>query len=172
MTGPQRSGTTLGARVLAELTGLEYVDEEHFGVHDCRRFEALLAGSTVRSKGVVIHCPAMSRWVHHYSTEQRCIVFMLRDIDQINASAERVGWNYEPELAKYKDIVLNGARAPMLNVTRGNLVHLTYEYWQQVQRPACKHWLEVHFDTLRGHPLFVPDHQREHFALRQWRVNQ
>lgn len=163
VTGPQRSGTTIGARVLAQETGLEYIDEDDFGVHDCKLFEAIL-----RQPGIVVQCPAMSRWIHHYATEQRCVVFMHRLAHEINASADRVGWNYAPELDKYKSIMLNGATMPMLNITRHNLATVTYMYWQSVQKPACPHSFDLHFDTLRGHPLFVQDHLRKEFTLRQW----
>lgn len=163
VTGPQRSGTTLMAHIIAQEAGLEYRDEESFGVHDCDRFDKLLS---TESK-IVVQCPGMSRWIHHYYQGQRCVVFMLRDAEQVRASAKRIDWNSQPEIDKYKSARFNGGKA---TVMLDNLAELTWFYWDMVQKPECQHWLEVHFDSLRDHKLFVPDSQRVSFEPRQWRV--
>ena len=162
VTGPQRSGTTITARIIAQETGYKYIDEESFGVHDCKRFELLLK----KEHRAVIHCPAMSRWIHIYSDHY--VVFVRRRWQEIVESAKRVGWNYAPELAKYQDIMICGCTTKNgLKITEGNLAAVTYLYWDEVQKPSCPYALDIIYDTLRDHPLFITD--RDNFDIRQWK---
>jgi len=155
VTGPQRSGTTICARMIAHDTRLRYQDEQSFRATD----EAAFHSVAVTAWGVVIQCPGMAHMVHKYAQQDdRAVVFMYRDIDDIMASRERIGWQYnDVELAHY-------------GLTEGNSAQVKYRHWEQVQRAQVANPFDVNYEALVGHPLWLPKDKRRDFKPRQWRV--
>ena len=67
--GPQRSGTTIGARMLAQDLGCRYIDEREHGNHTPRVVELLQSGERV-----VLQAPSMSEAVHDLPQIEHCAV--------------------------------------------------------------------------------------------------
>lgn len=150
VTGPQRSGTTICAQMIAADTGRRYVPEEAFGATDKTRWLALLESE----RGIVVQCPAMCRYIHELSSEI-AVVLMRREPAAILESQQRIHWPHEAdELARY-------GRAT------GNQAVVKYAYFDEAQRPHIKHLFEVHYETLADHPLWLPVEQRVNFGPRQ-----
>ena len=62
VTGPQRAGTTITARMIAHDTGLRYIDESAFAATDEVRWRRVVKSS----ERAVIQCPGMARFCHEF----------------------------------------------------------------------------------------------------------
>jgi hypothetical protein len=158
VTGPQRSGTKFAAEIIADELGLRYVNESAFGVHALDRFWKLL------DERAVIQAPALSAYCHLLPGHV-AVVFMLRDVDEIQASQSRVArWleNEEPrELAKYFRLP-NGESSAAVK----------YDVWRRFQKPAMlsedKLLFELRYpDDVRGHTRYVPPDERQDWMPQQ-----
>lgn len=159
VTGCQRSGTTICARMIAHDTGLTYVDEDDYGTTDREAWGQLVG----RAGGCVIHCPAMARYVTDFGDcDDVVIVWVDRRLADVVASEQRIGWNrgkaVGKERDKYADVPGYSKDLPICQIKR--------RYWAQYQKPAIRHWLEVKYTDLQRHPLWVDD--RADFGPRQW----
>ena len=150
VTGPQRSGTTIGARVLAVELGRTYVDEDEVAVHDVARAEKVLALGSV-----VLQAPGLCHVAH---TFECAVVLMRRSVDAIIRSQQRIGWgaNEGGELTKY------GAAS-------GPVAQVKYGAWDVWQKDQCTAPFELKYEALCGHALWVAPEQRAGFAARQWK---
>lgn len=157
VTGAQRSGTTIAARIVAYETGFTYIDEEDFNVHEKNRFAAMC-----EREQIVIHCPAMARWVHEYgSGEDTAVLWVVRALSDILRSQARIGWDEAPEKLKYRSVT-KSVDKPVAQIKQA--------YWRGYQKNVIPNALEVHYGDLVGHPLWVPKGERGEFEPRQWKV--
>lgn len=159
VTGPQRAGTRICARMIAHDTGLRYIDEENYGTKDLKAWKALITNEA----GIVIHSPAMARWVHEVGRKDTCIVWMTRPVNEIVASQVRVGWAEEAEeKAKYRDVLPS-------SILEMAVAEVKLHYWRMVQRPNVVNWYEVAYKDLAAHSLWVD--KRSEFGARQWKIS-
>lgn len=157
VTGPQRSGTTICARMVAEDTGHEYIDEAVFNVHRWDYLQGILEAWDK----IVVQCPAVAHCIHQVP-DDALVVWMMRPPRDIIASQERIGWKEEPiELAKYRPLI-NG------NFHGAGIAEVKNGFWNVAQKPVIKHWLEVEYDSLAEHPLWVPQELRTDWGPRRW----
>ncbi len=159
VTGPQRSGTRIGAHILAELMGYRYVDEEEFGIHDYTRALEILKGGKV-----VIQAPALCHVAHLMGFP---VVMMRRSLEEIRKSEERVGWrtayggaNLAVELSKYKFGFGWAGGA--------NIAEIKYFAWDNFQKQHCEAAVDLDYSALATHPLWVEAKERELFKPHQW----
>lgn len=161
VTGPQRSGTTIAARMIAHDTGHAYVDESEIHVDNLRLMRLLMRVG----KQVVIQCPGLSRhaheWRHHSGN---LVVWMCRPLEDIVQSQERIGWGHcADELLKYG---LNPREVsdPVALVKQ--------RFWEQSQRPLfvgeLGKYVEQPYGQLAKHFMWVPKKQRQDFRPRQF----
>jgi len=146
VTGPQRSGTRIAAHIIAEDTGYDYVDEGYFGTFKSQRFDELVNGN----ERIVVQCPAVARWIHEYSADDVLVVFMRRDVDDIIASQERIGWTERYEWGELQNY----------DAEDGPIAQVKYDFWERHQKPHVEHWLEIAYESLREHALWVPKDKR------------
>lgn len=90
ITGAQRSGTTICSKMIADIMGDEYdlIDEKDFGTHDEEAFQSLLYDEGK----LIIQAPAQSHTIHRIWNEKIFIIFMVRDIEDIMNSQQRIQW--------------------------------------------------------------------------------
>lgn len=156
VSGPQRSGTTICARMIAQDTGHSLVDESEYQWHDEAHWRQIVQDG----EGIVVHCPAMCHLVHEFGDDERVVVVLMRrDVRAIIASQERISWTEreEPrELAKY-------------GADYGPIALVKYEHWDQVQRDRIpeEQRFEVEYEDLEAHPLWIPREKRVNFGHRQ-----
>lgn len=157
VSGPQRSGTRICAKMIAHDLNYRYVDEGDIGVDSLNR----LWGLWHRQKSFVVQCPALSRYVHLFADDDTAIVFMIRDIDDIVASQKRVGWSWGiPELLRY-DI-------PISQFDVSDPATTKYAFWLESQKHLVgANGFEVKYESLRGHPLWLDKEQRLDFKSSQ-----
>ncbi len=148
VTGPQRAGTRIAAKMIAHDTGLTYIDERAIDTDSLYRL------SDAIHLGGVVQCPAMCRFIHMFGqNEGLAIVMMMRVVEDIIASQKRIGWHWEPiELAYYE--------------TQGVISEVKYHYWLK-QKPMILHPYEVEYESLSEHPLWLPSEERLAFAHDQ-----
>ncbi len=164
VTGPQRSGTRICSKMIAHDTGHRWAPEEEIGGSGRPKLDKLMRND----KRVVVHCPALSSCIQEYGKDNALIVFMRRDLGDIEASENRIGWSggphksellrYETTL-RYKDANLTAKKRPSREIT--------YEYWEEFQRDHVAHWREVEYESLSEHPLWVPKGQRAGWIAHQ-----
>lgn len=159
VTGPQRSGTTIAARIIAAESGLRYVDEDEYGTKDMEAWKKLVA----TGQGLVIQSPAMARWAHEVGDGDVMVVWMERPLADILRSQKRIGWNDGPERAKYKDCEGYHADAPVALIK--------FRFWTVYQMGLIPHAMNLRYSDLAGHPLFVEDEARQEWRPRQWRAS-
>ena len=167
VTGPQRSGTTIAAHILAEELEYEYVDESAVGIADPGRMRDLLA-----EKGrIVVQCPGFSASIHHFAADDVLVVFMIRHPEDIAASEKRVNWNGHKE-ERYRYAEQFGEDRLLLlfdKVTlEGKMADLTYIFWAVKQRHLVPNHAELSYDALSEHPLWIPKDERDGWHERQW----
>jgi hypothetical protein len=156
VTGPQRSGTAIGAKVLAQELMYREIPEEKIQVHDVYR-----AAELMRPGAVVVHGPGLCHVAHLFPSDI-AIVVMRRNLADIHASEQRIGWrtaydgkNLEAERRKYLF---------MFGRNDEDIAALKYEIWDKLQKKECSGF-DLDYSSLEQHPLWVT--QRETFAPRQ-----
>lgn len=155
VTGPQRSGTTICSRMIAHDTGHRLCDEQDWGVHDPA---ALL--HELRQEPVVAHCPTLFKWIVDRPSPDVLVVVVRRDLESIYASQRRIDWQFEAmELRQF------GLHPVYDNGCRPRAAAVKYAYWDWGTRPPI--YVEVNYDDLRTHTLWVDPGDRERFAPKQ-----
>lgn len=159
VTGPHRSGTTFAATAiqhdLRDSHGLireELCRKSNFDIGKARYWLMEYPGA------VVVQAPFLADMCHQFPGV--FVVFLHRDNVDIARSQQRmyeingqqVIWPYieDAELSKYH---ANGA-----------IALIKYESWQE-QKKSIDHYLELDYESLRAHPLWVDD--RKDFHVRQ-----
>lgn len=154
VTGPQRSGTRICAKMIAADTGYEYFDESVISVKDVAKLQDLLK----YEKNFVIQAPGISFCVEDFAADDTLIVFMMRDIPSILASQKTCGWGCnDRELKKY-------GLAPGRNACE-----VKYDFWND-QKELILWWREVQYDSLKDHPLYLAEEKRKGFTAYQTSV--
>jgi hypothetical protein len=152
VTGPQRSGTRIAAKMIAADTGHEFVDEFAFAIKDREQFREIL-----RRDSIVVQAPHMLRDMVDDPPPGSLVVLMRRDLDHIHASAERIRWAEE--------LGGNTTELRRFGLTEGDSAAVKYSYWDTHEKSVP--FLELEYEALRSHPLFVPDEQRKAFGPLQ-----
>lgn len=158
VTGPQRSGTTIGAKILAQELGYRYVDETEFGIHDPHRAYMLM-----KEGNVVLHAPGLCHVADQFTRRLNyAVVVMRRPIEDIAKSERRIDWrtaygglNLQAEKTKY---------AERFGIYGDNIALIKYYCWDTLQEQTCVSF-DLEYETLRGHPLWKDE--RKEFAPRQ-----
>jgi diaminopimelate decarboxylase len=163
VTGPQRSGTRIASKMIAHDTNLRFVREEEFSVHSVSLFELIVT----REFTIVVQCPGMSHIIHKYSASDTMIVMMMRNVEDIVASEERIGWDhgYFRELLK---LGISNSAAELRRARREGVrpSELKYENWE-TQKEVIQHYIEVDYESLSEHELWIPKEDRSDFKETQ-----
>jgi hypothetical protein len=154
VTGPQRSGTRIAAQMVAHDTGLQFVDETEFLIKDEDLFHEVL-----ERDGIVVQAPHMLKDVVDHPVPGVLVVLMRRDLDRIHASAQRIGW----------EEVYGGNTTELrtFGLTEGDSAAVKYAYWDSQPKPEPH--VEVDYESLREHPLWLHEDQRKDFGPLQTR---
>jgi hypothetical protein len=149
VTGPQRSGTRVAAKMIAADTGHDFVDETEFLIKDEGLFRDIL-----KRERVVVQAPHMLKDMVDDPPPDVFVVLMRRDLDAIWASAARIRWA--------EDIGGNTTELAKFGLSEGDSAAVKYDYWDTHEKKVP--FLELEYESLRSHPMFVPDELRRGFA--------
>jgi len=156
VTGPQRSGTTIAARIIAADLGYEEVLEETFDYDDLYKFSKILSSK----QSFVVQAPCLSSIAHFLNRgEDVAIVFLIRDNEDIRKSVLRVGWD-------------TYARSEYSKYFRFNQVvpiwELKKDIWFRYQKEALSgRGFELDYESMKGHKMWVESGDRKNFHTRQ-----
>jgi len=153
VTGPQRSGTRIASKMIAHDLGYRYVDESEIHADSLYTLVTLIHNED----NVVVQCPALCRDIDFFGDlPDTLIVMMHRDIQDIEASETRIGWDRSWKcLEQFR------------YYTDGSVAQAKYQYWRAHQRCAIVHYLELNYADLEGHSLWVPKERRADFRFNQ-----
>lgn len=151
VTGPQRSGTRICARMIAYDTGYDYIDETDFQSDSLYVLFSLME----KKERVVVQCPVLCRHAHLFSDDRTAVILMRRKIQEIIRSQKRIRWAWEwLERDRY-------------GRTEGDIAEIKYEYWEKHQKKIIKHPFEIEYASLAEHPLWLPEETRASFSPTQ-----
>ena len=190
VVGSQRSGTTITAQMIAEDLEYKYIDEQQFATKDARLFRDVW----LKENKVVLQAPALTTQIHNLVNDEVLVIFMVRDKNDIIKSMNKItggvcgscGREYGFELnetmrnkvlKKYrqhfiskhddKDIIL---AYPELTKSDKTTVDILYSMWYGYQKHRIKNSVELEYESLSSHPLWIPKEQRINFHKKQSRL--
>lgn len=155
VTGPQRTGTTIAAKMIANDLGLEYLREEN--MKSPYNFNKLVEFYDEKDS-FVIQCPALFHKIPEFGRWEVAVVCMIRAFDDILKSQDRIGWTIRNEPSE---------------------VELHHEYYKPVSEAKYVLWekwkveglivhpFEIEFESLSKHPMWIAKEQRIWFHPRQ-----
>lgn len=153
VTGPLRSGTTICARMIAQDTGYDFIDEN---LVMCRNFD-MAYSIWKRHDKFVMQIPNLSAYCHLFGDDDTLVCFMFRKISDIKASEDRIGFSARENLLQLK---------PYFR-TEGDNIHVKYAMWEGFQKHQIKHKMEIDYERLKKHPLYIEKHLRKDFGVKQ-----
>ena len=113
---------------------------------------------------MVVQGPGLCHVAHVYARKGATVMMMRRDFEAIRRSEERIGWrterdgfNLRIEQDKYRS---------MFGIS-DNIALIKYYCWDTLQRPHVTGF-DLDYESMRQHPLWRPQDERERFAPRQW----
>ena len=176
VTGPQRSGTQIGAKIIADILDWDFfseseLDNDRGPSYSDRYWEWV---SNPLTHQTVLQCPQMSHLCHR-TPEDTLIVFMMRNVDDILASDQhrikhfmrrnaRAG-KLEPSQSVFTDKRREYSRmfldkAP---VSIEETPEVVYTVWHHIQKRHNFSWRELNYRALAEHPLYLPQNIRRTF---------
>ena len=152
VTGPQRAGTTIAARMLAAELNYKFVPEEQVGFDNLEKLFDLYRNE----KQFVLQGPCFCPYAHLVSG---AVVLMRRPVPEILSSQARISWPEEAELDRYF-------------TTQGPIAQVKYDAWDNYQKPQLRErGFELDYQSLSRHPLWLEKEQRQAFKPRQISLN-
>lgn len=159
VTGPQRSGTRITAKMIAHDTGHTYIDEDKIACDSLYKLAILIENARKNARAIVVQCPALCHVVHEFSCSDILVVMCVRKEEDIIASQKRINWEWE---------YIEQMNYPFQVLDHWPICRVKYAWWHTHQRIACgEHWTEVYYDQLSEHPLWVPKERRVNFRFNQ-----
>lgn len=174
VTGPQRSGTRVCAKMIAyDLPTHWYVDETQIHIDSLYALEILL--QQAHGDNYVVQCPALCRYIHYFGGRDDCLIALVRrGLVPIVESQARVGWMWDPlERMRYQGVQHAYAGPPTPPVSQLyeppdlSIAEVKYRFFATAQKPRIKHWVEVAYESLSNHPLWVSKEERGGFTATQ-----
>lgn len=148
VTGPQRSGTRIGAKILSHDLGYKYIDESEFKISNEEIFFDLLKNK----KNIVVQAPAMFYKIRDFPKRKVAVVMMMRNIKDIKESEKRINWKGKPaEQNRLK--------------TQHHPAETKYKIWKEVKWDLDYH--ELYYEDLKDHKLWIPKEKRKNFGANQ-----
>ena len=155
VTGPQRSGTTIAAKMIAEEFNLHYIDEEEIKIDDIQLFYSANRGRT----SYVLQAPGLAFIAHRLPVD--VVVYMMRDIADIKKSEKRIDWAKDWNNSEANKYFMNNMAASAVK----------YYGWSEFQKPYMdkhnKQYFEIDYESLKEHPLWIDKVNRINFKARQ-----
>lgn len=154
VVGPQRSGTTIAARMLAGELGIDFLDERDVDGDLGQQIDELRHRRTAS----VVQCPAWTWACHELGGRGIGVVLLRRAIEEVIDSQERIRWTRRcqpQELRRY-------------GVSSGTIAEVKYRAWDEHQRRALgPHAFELPYAALAEHSLWLAPDLRKGFHAKQ-----
>ena len=157
VTGCQRSGTGIASRIIAHDLNRLHIDEDDYGTKQTKVWKERVV---TEQQPFVIHSPAMSRYLTDVVTDDILVVYMRRRLRDVERSIRRIEWDDANERTAYKDTFSNEAL---------HIYKIKMKYWKRAQQKSITNWIEINYEALGTHPLWINKSERLAFNPRQWK---
>jgi len=168
VTGPQRAGTTIASKIIAQDLGYRFVDEgDEGGIGTgLSRIKEFLN----HNKNVVVQCPilaCMAHGIHAFDRQNIVIVYMRRSPKDIEKSQERINWHWDAaEKKQIKEMV--SQNKIKINIDYNKMVsEVKYFFWDTFQKPKISNYYDLDYESLSDHPLWLDKENRKGFSAKQ-----
>lgn len=164
VSGCQRSGTHIMAKIIAHELGWDYITDQDYDLSNFNGWSNLV----LRAQMAAIQCPHMSHILHEVPTDV-AVVWMRRNPVELLESFIRVNPQCLPCSQPYQMLFYS----QMPGVPRGQITGMEWidireQYWEWKQAPLLgERGITFEFDDLAEHELFVPKPQRKGWAMNQ-----
>jgi hypothetical protein len=178
VTGPQRSGTQIATKIIADILGWDFFNETELdndrGPRYSDRYWEWVANSS--TKQTVLQCPRISHLCHR-TPKDTLIVFMMRGpIDILASDNHRIAHymrrnaragKMEPSQSVFTDKCHQYSKrffdhAPL---SIEDTPQAVYDVWNTIQKRHDFSWRELSYVALREHRLWLPlDIRRSRFT--------
>jgi hypothetical protein len=191
--GSQRSGTTFVSQAISNTLGFRNVDENEFNVKDVNKFKNIF-----KQKNIVVQAPGLTHLIQNLVSENDLVIFMTRKWSDIIKSVFRKNgklsnWilmndmydvnKYYYSTGYFKD--LHGkvhelydkkdekCESVFKEVVDKNSYYLdvVYKMWKYYQRDLIPNYIELDYESMKLHPMWVNKQNREDFSPKQTKIN-
>lgn len=166
VTGCQRSGTRIAAKMIAKDTQNLYLDETVFNTYHFGKAIEIYNGY----EKFVMQCPALSAYVHLWpdfvDISDLLIVWMSRKVKDILASMRRINWEKmaQNEVYSYEHVF------GKLEI-KTSIPQMKNIFWNEIQQPRLEErnvkFINLWYDSLDGNPMWIPKEMRKDFDEKQ-----
>ena len=168
VTGPQRSGTQIASKIIADILNWEFVGEQKMcrkgQDHDERYFKWVT--NPIR-QSTVLQCPRISH-ACHLTPKPTLVVFMMRNIAEILESDQhRI--KHHTRLSPRKRKILScisvfttkRQQYSKLFYDRKEIAvtdtpQVVYDVWNNIQKKEDFNWYELEYKLLEQHEYWLP----------------
>lgn len=158
VTGPQRSGTTIASRIIADTMQIECIDELDYKI-DYDNLKKILT----KKDSFVVQAPA---FFHRIMDIQEacsgvCFVIIKRNIEDIIKSEKRIDWDAASQIMERE--------ANCATDYPGPISKYKYEKWEEIKN-NLNEYLEINYEDLSFHRFWLEDNIRKNFKDKQWKL--
>lgn len=168
VTGPQRSGTTIAGKIIADAMGLPNLDERVVGPGNKAGFLEKIA----QEPRFVFQFPNACEWLQDLADlEDIGIVFMERANADILASQERIAWRggTPKGYPKYALTDLPEHVTALLD-DENHLFENRKIVFETYQRPLLRNCFVLQYDSMKSEAAWVEKADRKNFNPKQTKV--
>jgi hypothetical protein len=166
VTGPQRSGTQIASRIIADILDWRFVAEIRFRKNFDHDTYYLKWVTSPEMKATVLQCPRISH-ACHLMPKTTLVVFMIRDVEHIVASDKHRTDTFSTispvkrKLVLVKSVFIDKGKQ-YANLfydkepsTIEEVPQRVYDVWNDTQKKADFNWCELDYTMLEQHPLWL-----------------
>lgn len=151
--------------MIAHSTGRTFLPDEVIGQKNVEKLKRL-------SPGFSLQCPALFPSIELISLPNTAVVIMQRSISDINKSIRRIAWDgSQEEIERYENRLVTSTWLDCVKLWGSPKEAITdYKYWYWWEHQSHKMIMPAYllrYNSLEGHPLWIPKKEREHFEPRQ-----
>ena len=186
IVGNPRSGTTFTGHALAKSLGLNYVDENSYDLRNANLFNKIMdRGNNVAQ------APGFTHIAHLLANKDNLIIFMVRKWSDIIKSLYRIegkisNWVYTKTLYDYElfNRINPGIRTkcnPPVDLEvesyfkehidkNSYMLEIPYKMWKYYQRSKIPNWIQLDYESLSTHPMWVDKKNRKNTTRKRLQV--
>lgn len=167
VTGPQRSGTQIAARIIADILNWDFVGEQTLFVKGFKHSDCYFKWvNNTEMKTMVLQCPSISHECH-LTPKPTLVVFMMREVEEIVASDKHRTDTFttiSPNNGKVVNVksvfIQKGKQYAKLFYDRERssieeVPQRVYDVWNNVQKKADFSWYELEYNKLEQHQFWL-----------------
>lgn len=165
--GPHRSGTTFTAKALAQSFNKKFIDEGDFKIRSFELFQ-----EKITQDNIVVQAPGLTCCAHKLNlTKKDLIIYMNRSWVDILKSWIRIShrdftteWLQNKTVERYLSHDENFKQFLKYDDT---YLNFKMQCWIQYQKPKCINAIELDYESMSDHPMWLKKELRKQFREKQ-----